>query len=63
MFSPGMGLSFFGRNVKDYSVISDLFHFRKSFFSNLLHYRYRNLLEMCFRPSHSNLLLLVTPKH
>jgi hypothetical protein len=31
--------------------------------SYLLHYLYRNLLEMCFHPSHSNLLLLVTHKH
>ena len=63
MFPPCMGLIFFGGNSKDYIVISDLFHFRKCFLSYLLHYLYRNLLEMCFHPSHSNLLLLVTHKH
>jgi hypothetical protein len=61
MLPPGMGLSFLGRRFKDYMVVSHLCHLRKCFFSDLLHYLHRNLLEMRFRRSHSTLLLVVTP--
>src|ERR1700686_427626 len=61
--SRRVGLSSLGRNSTDQTLISDLFLFRRSRFSNLLHHLYGNLLEMCFRPSHGKLLLPVTPQH